>query len=335
MEKGDLVIASSGVPIDADGLLRTRGAFIEHDHLPLCMNTSTIRFKSKEGKTDLRFFRYWLDTNDFRSQITRLVTGSAQKNFGPSHLFKIQFPLPPLNEQRRISAILDQADALRNKRREALVILSSLTQILFTEMFGDLSRPGFDGSLVQLGTQLDFLTSGSRGWAEYYRNSGSLFLRIQNVRQDELDLSDVAFVDPPATAEARRTKVQAGDVLLSITADLGRTAVVPDDIGEAFINQHLSILRSSKLEPRYLSAALSSRAGQAAIQKKNREGVKAGLNFDDIRTLEIPDVDPATQRAFATRAAEIDKLKLHHRAHLAKLDALFASLQHRAFRGEL
>jgi type I restriction enzyme S subunit len=202
-------------------------------------------------------------------------------------------------------------------------------------MFGDWSRPGFNGALVQLGTQLDFLTSGSRGWAEYYRDSGSLFLRIQNVRQDELDLSDVAFVDPPVTAEARRTKVRAGDVLLSITADLGRTAVVPNDIGEAFINQHLSILRSSKLEPRYLSAALSSRAGQIAIQKKNREGVKAGLNFDDVRTLEIPDVDPAIQRAFATRVAEIDKLKLQHRTHLAKLDALFASLQHRAFRGEL
>jgi type I restriction enzyme S subunit len=130
-------------------------------------------------------------------------------------------------------------------------------------------------------------------------------------------------------------RVQVGDVLLSITADLGRTAVVPEGLGEAFINQHLSILRSSKIEPRYLSAAISSRGGQIEIQAKNREGVKAGLNFDDVRSLKIPDADIHLQRAFAARVTEIDRLKANHRAHLAKLDALFASLQHRAFRGEL
>jgi type I restriction enzyme, S subunit len=155
------------------------------------------------------------------------------------------------------------------------------------------------------------------------------------VKRDELDLSDVAYVEPPKTAEAQRTKVRRGDVLLSITGDLGRTAVVPDGIGDAYINQHLSILRSSKIEPRYLSAAISSRAGQMAVQAKNREGVKAGLNFDDVRSLRIPDVDLGLQRAFAARVAEIDSLKAHHRTHAAKLDLLFASLQHRAFRGEL
>jgi type I restriction enzyme, S subunit len=243
--------------------------------------------------------------------------------------------LPPLDEQRRIAAILDQTDELRRKRRAALDKASSLPSALFLEMFGDWSRPGFNGRLIQLGEKLDFLTSGSRGWAKYYRDTGSLFLRIQNVKRDELDLSDVAYVDPPNTAEAERTRVKRGDVLLSITADLGRTAVVPDGIGEAFINQHLSILRSSKMEPRYLSASISSRAGQIAVQAKNREGVKAGLNFDDVRTLKIPDADIGLQRTFAARMVEIDKLKSRHRAHLAKLDALFASLQHRAFRGEL
>jgi type I restriction enzyme S subunit len=202
-------------------------------------------------------------------------------------------------------------------------------------MFGDWSRPGFNGRLIQLGEKLDFLTSGSRGWAKFYRDTGSLFLRIQNVRSDELDLDDVAYVEPPRTAEASRTRVRPGDVLLSITADLGRTAVIPDGIGEAFNNQHLSILRSSKIEPRFLSAAISSRAGQIAIQAKNREGVKAGLNFDDIRTLKIPDADMDLQRAFAARASEVDKLKNNHRKQLAELDGLFASLQHRAFRGEL
>jgi type I restriction enzyme S subunit len=160
-------------------------------------------------------------------------------------------------------------------------------------------------------------------------------LRIQNVKRDELDLSDLAFVAAPITAEARRTRVNSGDVLLSITADLGRTAVVPDDIGEAYINQHLAILRSSKLEPRFLSAALASPAGQAEILKKNREGVKAGLNFDDVRSLRIPDAPVSVQEAFSRRMYGVDALKSTYQIHLGKLAALFASLQHRAFRGEL
>ena len=90
--------------------------------------------------------------------------------------------------------------------------------------------------LARLGTLLTFLTSGSRGWAAHYAAEGDLFLRIQNVGRNKLLLDDTAFVRAPDTAEARRTQVQAGDVLLSITADLGRTAVIPDDIGRAFIN---------------------------------------------------------------------------------------------------
>jgi len=88
-DPGDLVIASSGISIEEDGFLKTRGAFVKEHHIPLCMNTSTIRFKSFEGISDLSFLRHWLQSFEFRSQITREVTGIAQKNFGPSHLKKL------------------------------------------------------------------------------------------------------------------------------------------------------------------------------------------------------------------------------------------------------
>jgi type I restriction enzyme S subunit len=140
--------------------------------------------------------------------------------------------------------------------------------------------------LASLETLLTFLTSGSRGWAAYYATEGDLFLRIQNVSRNKLLLDDIAFVRAPETAEARRTQVQAGDVLLSITADLGRTAVIPAGIGRAFINQHLAILRlHDDMDPYFVSAFLASPAGQAQIGSLNRQGVKAGLNFDDIRSI--------------------------------------------------
>ena len=137
IDEGDLVIASSGISFDDDGLLRTRGTFIDSSHLPLCLNTSTIRFKAVEGMSDLSFLRFWLNTYEFRSQITKLVTGSAQQNFGPSHLKALKITLPPLEEQKRIADILDRAEALRVKRRAALAQFDELIQSVFIDMFGD------------------------------------------------------------------------------------------------------------------------------------------------------------------------------------------------------
>lgn len=224
---------------------------------------------------------------------------------------------------------------MRRKRRQAVEIAEALTQTIFNEMFGDWSKRGDKSRLCKLGDRLDFMTSGSRGWASHYSENGDIFLRIQNVRRDHLDLGEIVYVNAPQTAEAIRTRVRPGDVLLSITADLGRTAVVPEGLGPAYINQHLSILRSSKLEPRFVSAALCSPGGQRAIQRRNREGVKVGLNFDDVRSIEIPDADRTQQRLFAQCAASVDTLMSRQIAAVAKADSLFASLQHRAFRGEL
>jgi len=177
-----------------------------------------------------------------------------------------------------------------------------------------------------LGELLSFLTSGSRGWAEYYRESGDLFLRIQNVGRNRMLLDDVAFVAAPNTAEARRTLVQSGDVLLSITADLGRTGVVPDGIGRAFINQHLAILRVQNIHSPFLSAYLASPEGQKQVMGRNKHAVKAGLNFDDIRSFQIPLPPLAEQRRIAEVLDRAEALRAKRRAALAHLDSLTQSL---------
>ena len=177
-----------------------------------------------------------------------------------------------------------------------------------------------------LGDLLSFLTSGSRGWAEYYRESGDLFLRIQNVGRNRMLLDDVAFVAAPDTAEARRTLVQSGDVLLSITADLGRTGVVPDGIGRAFINQHLAILRVQNIHPPFLSAYLASPEGQNQVMGRNKHAVKAGLNFDDIRSFEIPLPPMSEQRRIADLLDRAEALRANRRAALAELDSLTQSI---------
>src|SRR5690606_9501947 len=90
-----------------------------------------------------------------------------------------------------------------------------------------------------------FVTSGSRGWAKYYAADGPLFLRVGDVRRRniELDLTEVQRVQPPDGAEGARTAVHPGDILITITADLGRVGVIPDNLGPGFVNQHVALVR--------------------------------------------------------------------------------------------
>lgn len=289
-----------------------------------------------EEKLFPEFAKYLIRENSFRSRLSNYINKAVnQASVSIGNLKSIPVSVPSLPEQRRIAAILDQVDALRSKRREALAQLDNLTQSVFIEMFGDYQSVFTRWPVKKLGDLLDFLTSGSRGWAEYYADTGALFLRIQNVLRDELSLDDVAYVNAPDSVEAKRTEVREGDVLLSITADLGRTAVIPHGIGKAHINQHLSILRTQAVVPKFLSAFMSSEAGQLEILSRNKQGVKAGLNFDDIRSFRIPLPPHQLQLEFAQRAQRVvDQKALQHKS-LVELDRLFASLQHRAFRGEL
>jgi type I restriction enzyme, S subunit len=136
---GDLVIASSGISFADDGMLRTRGAFVSASHLPLCMNTSTIRFKPIEGVSNLHFLRIWLGSREFRSQITARVTGSAQQNFGPSHLKAMTITLPPVALQEEFGVRVSAVERLRAACQSALGELNAF--------FASLQYRAFRGEL--------------------------------------------------------------------------------------------------------------------------------------------------------------------------------------------
>ena len=150
-----------------------------------------------------------------------------------------------------------------------------------------------------------FVTSGSRGWAQHYAQSGASFIRVGNLDHDTiaLDLNDVQCVQPPVGAEGERTRLQAHDVLVSITAEVGMVGLVPPGLGEAYINQHIALARPVPgLEPRFLAWYLASEAdGKRSLLSSSRGGTKSGLGLDDIRQVEIPLAPLAEQQRIADK----------------------------------
>ena len=126
-------------------------------------------------------------------------------------------------------------------------------------------------------------------------------------------MDEVQCITPPQNAEAERTRLQKGDLLISITADLGRTGVVSKEIADhgAYINQHLTCIRLDEtiLDPLYVSHFMESEAGKKQFFAKNLSSVKAGLNFDSIRTLRLMIPPLELQKQFVRFVEQSDKSK--------------------------
>ena len=299
-------------------------------------STDIIPIRPEEGLSRDYLF-YYLRTPAMVELATNRCSGANLPRLSPKQLACFQIPLPPLAEQKRIAAILDAADALRAKRRESLAQLDTLLQSTFLDMFGDpVTNPKCP--VRSLGNHLAFVTSGGRGWAKYYSDQGARFIRSLDVQMNSVSLEEVVHVDPPDNAEARRTRISKGDVLLTITGSrIGRVAKIPDTLDGAFISQHVAILRlCDTLKPEFLARFLSLEGGgQAQIRKLQYGQTKPGLNFRQIRSFQVPAPAIEEQQRFTTIVETVDQQKASQRAHLAELDTLFACLQSRAFCGDL
>ena len=188
-----------------------------------------------------------------------------------------------------------------------------------------------------------FVTSGSRGWAKYYSETGSIFLRVGNLDHESisLDLNYIQRVQPPMGTEGTRTQILAGDILISITADVGMVALVPDDMGEAYINQHVSLARPVlTINPHYLAWFLASQVGgQKQFIQLQRGATKKGLGLDDIRSINIPLPPLAEQHRIVTeverRLSICDKMEATIAESLQKAESLRQSILKKAFEGKL
>lgn len=310
-------------------------ASIHYCDNPFSVSTDClVAFAKDETKVYPKYVFYYLSGNI--NLLEEGFKGAGLKHISKGYINELQIPLPPLATQKRIAEILDAADALRRKDQKLLKKYDELAQAIFIDMFGDPVKNEKGWEMKTIGESISFMTSGSRGWAQYYTENGDLFLRINNVGYNEIKLKDLIYVSAPDNAEATRTKVQEGDILMSITADLGRTCVIPARFPKAYINQHLAILRlQSKFEPNFVSQLFTTDFGKNQFKKLNKGGVKAGLNFDDIKSLQFINPPFEVQKKYSDALKELKNQEEYNRLNIKKTYDLFNSLIQKAFKGEL
>ncbi|WP_340261057.1 restriction endonuclease subunit S [Roseobacter sp. HKCCA0882] len=157
-----------------------------------------------------------------------------------------------------------------------------------------------------------FVTSGSRDWAKLYSDDGAKFLRMTNLPKigTDLLLSDMKYVTiPQNSTDGRRTSIEKGDILISITAELGKIGYVKEDLGEAYVNQHLALVRPQKniVSPKFVAEMLASEKCRAEINRLNDAGAKAGLNLPTIRKFKISIPSLPEQQKIASFLSSLDK----------------------------
>jgi type I restriction enzyme S subunit len=297
------------------------------------LNQRVCRVRASNGQLDERYLFYFLP--DALKAIEDLTPFVTVKHLSVKQIREIQIPLPPLTEQRRIAGILDKAEALRAKRRAALAKIDILPQAIFLELFGDNAT---DNSM-RLEDFAD-LKRGPFGGAlkkEIFVEAGYKVYEQKNAIQNDFTIGSY-FISERKYREMEAFAIAPDDLIVSCSGTLGRVAIVPHDTAPGVINQALLRIRPREVNatPVFLKHALEQPKVQAKLVGFSRgTGLQNFPPMSEVRALRIPAADLATQREFARRVEAVEKLKAAQRASLAKLDALFASLQHRAFRGDL
>jgi type I restriction enzyme S subunit len=203
-----------------------------------------------------------------------------------------------------------------------------------------LGRIPKDWDVVRFGAIKNLITSGPRGWAKYYSRQGALFLRIGNLTREHINLrlDNLIYVNPPETSEGIRTELQEGDVLISITADLGIIGVIPPEFGLAFVNQHIALVRldEEQILPRWVAHYLSDYAGQSQFQRLNESGAKAGLNLATISKLSVAQPKNKDEQQFIADAIDrcTDSIDAEKKI-LAKYQSLKQGLMQDLLTGEV
>ena len=289
-----------------------------------------------------RDYLYWaLGSIDYDRLVDRAAKG---KTLNKAKLKILKIPLPPLAEQKRIAAILDAADAVRAKRREALAQLDTLLQSTFLDMFGDPVTNPMGWEIEGFDNWLDNIDSG---WSPKCLNRKALIgewgvLKLGAVTWCEFDDSDQKAL-PPSLAPRPELEVAPGDLLFTrknthdLVAAVAYVHKVRPRLMLSDLIFRLRLKSGIEIKPAFLWQLLIQPKQRQVIQKfaGGSAGSMPNISKTKLKTLKLIKPPLDLQHRFAAIVESVEQQKASQRTHLAELDTLFASLQSRAFRGDI
>ena len=295
---------------------------------PFGIGADGVKVLKPKAGLDAKFLYHYL-------RHIKLPDGGYDRHF--KYLKRETIPLPPLPEQYRITAILDQAEALRIQRRTALALLDSLTQSLFLDMFGDPVANSKGWPTESLTDLCHCYSGGTPSKAEKQLWEGDLpWFSAKDMKVEDLfDSEDHISRQVPDTTTL---KLLPQDTVAIVVRGMILAHTFPVCVlrVQATINQDLkALLPKRPINSQFLAACLRSQS--AFVLEKVSEaghGTKR-LDAQGLKSIRVPRPGDTLEQTFAARVLAIEALKATHRKALSALDELFASLQHRAFRGEL
>jgi type I restriction enzyme S subunit len=337
VEVGDVLFNATNSP-DLVGKSAHIGSLSE----PTTFSNHFIRLRTNSEKLEGSYLARWLHTQFQSGRFKGLCRQWVnQATVSRESLLCLEIPLPPLPEQRRIAAILDQADALRAKHREALAQLDILTQSIFVEMFGEPTANTKKWPVMGL-KEVISLQGGFAFKSSNYVSEGIPLIRIGEVNRGGASLSNACFLPKEFAKTYSRFLLQPGDLLMSLTGttgkdDYGNVVILGDEFEEYLLNQRVAHLKpdTNRICCEYLFHLLRVDKVKEAIISKSRGVRQANISNGDILELNLPVPNIEIQNKFSQVVSELDSLKKRHQSSLMEFDTLFMSLQHRAFRGEL
>jgi len=329
-----------------DILITMMGTNGKCDIVPNCakkgiIDSHLLRVRVNNELITPNFFKRLVDGSpETKHQIIIQSKGSIMLGLNSSIVKSLYLPLPDISEQKIILGFLDyetaKIDNLIEKQQLLIELLKEKRQAVISHAVTKGLNPHVpmkDSNVEWLGNVpkhwdvkrcknlFDFVTSGSRGWAEFYSDEGILFFRIANLTRDNINpkLISVQYVSPPKGSEGERSKINKNDLLISITADLGSVCVADHLIAGGYVSQHISLCRTNEMvsSSRWLAYFVLSDTAKEQLQGAGYGGTKTQLSLEDIRGLCVAYPPKIEQEEIALyldkRFSELDNLD--HRAH--------------------
>ena len=302
-----------------------------------CLGRGVAGLRAKDGALIQPYLGHWLD---HAAPVLRARgRGATFLQVSKGDIASLQIPLPPLAEQKRIAGILDAADVLRAKRREALALLDTLIQSTFLDMFGDPVTNPMRWTKVRSGEL--FLVPPKIGTITPATGRGYLVVRVGEVGESRIAFERCGRVEI-SEMDFAKFRLERGDTVIARAIGsknhLGKASFFAGFDEATVIDSHVMRLRPDplKCDGLWFYSLISSDRGKVLLQQTGgATAVQFNINAKQASSVQVALPPLELQHHFAAIAESVERQKACQRAHLAELDTLFASLQSRAFRGDL